>query len=686
MEMGVSNTNEISNQYSVRGGNFDENAVYVNGIEIYRPLLIRASQQEGLSFINPDMVGEVQFSAGGFEAKYGDKMSSVLDVKYKTPEKFEGRVSLGTHGGSLYIGSKNRKFTQTHGFRFKSNQYLVGDKLKLKNGKPLLKGLTIQGDYTNYFLDYQTFMTYNFSKEWNLEFLGNISMNRYKFQPHKDSITSGQGLQNLVYTADYTGQEIDMFATFFGSFSLNFKPNEQLKLSFIASAFSTNEKETYDLTAQYRLSQMQDDGKNRSENLLGIGTFHKHARNRLSASVFSLAHRGESQLFKTKVQWGISLDREMIFDNIREYELHDSSKYSLPRNDTSVRVFYSLASQSTMISTRLQAYLQQAFSLRYLNSNWIFNVGVRTNYWSFNDEWLFSPRLSIACLPEWKHDFAFRFAAGLYYQPPFYKEVRLPVLDEATGTYNIVLNNEITAQRSGHILFGTDYFFRAWSRPFKLTGEFYYKPADRVIPYYVDNVQIRYMGENLAWAYTAGFDVRLYGEFVPGADSWIQFSMMHSQENLYNDNYEVFSTDGNSRGWVEPTWIPRPNEQRYAVSLYFQDYVPDHPEYKVNLKVVWADGFPYGNPHKERYQAIFRTKAYRRVDIGASRDFKTGREKFMSKQKLIKAFSINLDLLNLFDIENVSSYFWITDINNINYAMPNYLTRFMVNLRVAVDF
>ncbi|MDR3327837.1 MAG: carboxypeptidase-like regulatory domain-containing protein [Prevotellaceae bacterium] len=687
---GVSSTNEMSSQYSVRGGSFDENSVYVNGIEMYRPLLIRASQQEGLSFINPDMVESVEFSAGGFGAKYGDKMSSALDVKYKIPTAFEGRVSLGTMGATAYVGSSSKTFTQTHGFRYKTNQYLLSDKLKLKNGKPLLKGLDTQGDYSNYFLDYQTFMTYKFSKKWSLEFLGNVSMNNYKFVPEARKTSWGSFSTQMQLNVDYNGQEIDRFATYFGSLSLNFQPQNWIKLSFSTSAFNTNEKETYDLQGTYRLSNVRDDDNGEQTlELLGSGTFHEHARNSLSATVINFAHNGESKLLKTKVQWGISVDKEIISDNIREYERFDSAQYSMPRDTSKVGVAYSLFSKNKMNSTRLQAYLQETYSISF----WTFNVGVRANYWTFNEEWLLSPRLSISCLPEWKHNFAFRFAAGVYYQSPFYKEVRMPVnesgqytKDTIGGSYSIALNRNIRAQRSGHIVFGMDYFFRLWARPFKFTTEIYYKPSDRITTYSVDNVKITYSGINDAIAYNAGVDLRFFGEFVPGADSWIQFSWMKSQENILNDHYVVTSNAGTNLGDVFPGWISRPNEQRYAISIFFQDYVPNHPEYKVNLKLVWADGLTYGPPHSERYKAIYRAKPYRRVDLGVSRGFKQGREKFMSKQKLIKEFWLNIDLLNLFNIENVSSYSWISDINSINYAAPNYLTKFMVNFRISVDF
>ncbi|MDR0830628.1 MAG: TonB-dependent receptor [Prevotellaceae bacterium] len=667
-QLGVVNTNELSSQYSVRGGNFDENSVYVNGIEIYRPLLIRASQQEGLSFINPDMVGSVEFSAGGFSAKYGDKMSSVLDVSYKTPKKFEAGVSASLLGVTAYVGTSGKRFTQSHGIRYKTNQYLLGS-------------LETKGDFNNSFFDYQTFMTLNISKKWSLDFLGNISRNNYNFKPTKRETEFGTFNMKQRFSVNFHGQEKDVFTTYFGAFAFNYTPNNRLKLSLNASAFNTQEHETYDIIGAYSLSDVQTNADG-SENAveLGSGSSVEHARNRLSATVATVAHNGSWKWKKSLLEWGVSAGEEIIFDKIREWERRDSAQYSLPQNGENVNVIYNLSSNNTMISTRLQAYIQQTYSLDFKNTYWTFNVGARTNYWSFNNEWLVSPRLSIAMFPEWKKDFAFRFATGLYYQSPFYKEVRQVVTD------TVILNRDIKAQRSLHFLLGGDYFFRMWKRPFKLTAELYYKPAWNIISYSVDNVQIRYSGINDAKAYTVGADFKLFGEFVPGADSWISFSWMRSKEDLYDDYFDAKTTTGNSLGTISPGWISRPNEQRYSFSIFFQDYVPNHPEYKVHLKFVWADGLPYGPPRSPRYLSENHAKPYRRVDLGASRGFKQGREKFMTKQKVVKEFWFNLELLNLFNIKNVSSYYWVSDINNSEYAVPNYLTGFMVNFRVSVEF
>ena len=670
----VSATNELSSQYSVRGGSYDENSVYVNGVEIYRPLLIRSGQQEGLSFINPDMVKSVMFSAGGFEAKYSDKMSSVLDVTYKIPTKFEAAVSASLLGASAYIGSAGKKFTQTHGFRFKSNTYLFGS-------------LETKGDYENMFFDYQTFLTYKINPKWQVTFLGNISHNNYNFIPTSRETDFGTWNIKRIFKVDFNGQEKDVFATYFGCFAVNYFPRHNLKLSLSASAFNTQEKENYTISGSYTLSDKQKDSDNNDQLIeLGSGTFTEHARNRLSATVATIAHLGELKLKNSSMQWGITGGQEIIFDKIREWEKQDSAQYSLPHDGEKVRVNYNLYSKDTMISTRLTSFFQWAYTTKFFDTQWVINAGVRANYWSFNNEWLVSPRVSLACFPEKIKDLSFRFASGLYYQSPFYKEVRQIETDEY-GNAEVVLNRDIKAQSSWHFVLGTDYYFKLWKRPFKFTAEVYYKPAWNLISYTVDNVKVRYSGENdVARAYSCGVDLKLFGEFIPGIDSWITFSWMRSREDIKGDFYEVSGNGGTKFGIVEPGYIPRPNEQRYSFTIFFQDYIPNHPEYRVNLKFVWADGFPYGPPRSERYLQTYRTKPYHRVDLGASRGFVMGREKFMSRQNVVKEFWLNLEILNLFNIKNVSSYYWVTDIYGIQTAIPNRLTGFMVNFKVAVDF
>ncbi|KGN79575.1 hypothetical protein HW49_06145 [Porphyromonadaceae bacterium COT-184 OH4590] len=697
MQLGVSSTNEMSSQYSVRGGSFDENSVYVNSIEVYRPLLIRSSQQEGLSIINPDLVGKVNFSAGGFPAKYGDKMSSVLDIEYKKPEKFEGNFTAGFIGVSAYVGNNSGKLSMTHGIRYKSNQYLLSDKLKLKNGKAIFKGLDTKGDFNNSFVDYQTFINYNFTKKWTASFLGNVSQNLYNFVPKSRKVQFGTATMQREFNVNFMGSEKDKFTTFFGAISLDYKPLNHTELKLTVSAFNTYESERYDLIGAYSLSDVRVEGSGeRKTELLGSGVFHEHARNSLMATVFNVAHSGRTPLWKSTLEWGVSAGREIVADKIREYERRDSSQYSLPHDGQEIRMIYNLTSNNSINSLRLQAYLQQVYRLTMLKADWTFNIGIRANYWGFNDEWLISPRLNITIDPKESkannRDLIFRLAAGIYYQSLFYKEIRQTFNDDLGNTH-IAINRDIKAQRSGHLMAGMDYYFRLWHRPFKFTTELYYKPADRIIPYSVDNVRVRYAGENQAVAYTAGIDLKLFGEFVPGVDSWVSLSYMSSKEDIVRigndmsgDHYSVFTNKGMYLGEVYPSYIPRSNEQRYSVSLFFQDYMPNYPQYKLNLKLVWADGLPFGPPRTERYKAVYRAKPYRRVDIGVSREFIAGRDKLLNKQRYVKNLSLHLDLLNLFDIKNESSHYWVSDVSGIQWAVPNYLTNFMVNFRVSVGF
>ncbi len=673
---GVNSTNEMSSQYSVRGGSYDENIVYVNNIEIYRPLLIRAGQQEGLSFINPDLVSKVAFSSGGFDAKYGDKMSSVLDVFYKCPDKpFEADLSLSLLGATAYVGSAVKNFTQIHGLRYKTSNYLLGT-------------LDTKGEYAQNFLDYQTYMTFKFSEKWSGSFLGNFSQNSYRFIPQDRETTYGTYQEARNFKVYFEGQEKDIFRTLFGAFTVDYNPIKSVNLSLITSAFNTNEQETYDIRGEYWLSDVNiygENSTNENSETLGAGMYHEHARNRLSATVANISTIGSFKNERHHLQWGLTAQGEFIQDRINEWEFRDSAGYSLPFDLNKVDLIYNLKSNINLNTWRLTAYAQESYKLIFPRAFWTFTGGVRANYWSFNKEWLISPRLTISVLPNWKQDFTFRFAAGLYYQAPFYKEIRKKVTDEL-GNTSLVLNDKILAQRSLHLLLGADYHFRLWRRPFKLTLETYYKPSDRINPYYVDNVRVRYAGENIAKAYSVGVDLKLFGEFVPGVDSWISVSWMQAREDILNDSYKVYSNAGNYVGTVEPKWIPRPNEQRYSISLFYQDYVPNHPEYKLFLKVIWADGLPFGAPNSERYQATFRTKAYRRVDIGASRNFVAGREKFMKNSKIVKEWGINLEILNLFNIKNVNSYYWITDIYNQQNAIPNYLTGILFNVKFNIKF
>jgi len=676
---GVSSNNELSSQYNVRGGNFDENAVYVNGIEVYRPLLIRAGQQEGLSFINPDMVENVSFSAGGYDARYGDKMSSVLDIQYKKPTAFEASASLSLLGGSAYIGTASKKFTQMHGLRYKTSAYLLGT-------------LDTKAEYSPSFFDYQTYLTYQLKPKLELTFLGNFSQNSYQFIPQTRETSFGTYSSPRKLTIYFGGQEKDLFRTSFGALTLNYKPITGMKLSLLASSFYTNESETYDIQGEYVLSEVKldPDPAKQTGASLGVGRYQQHARNRLNAYVSNLAHLGEYEKGGHKMKWGISIQNEHISDKIGEWEMRDSAGYSLPFSNKQINLFYNLKSDTVLSTWRTTGFIQDTYKWNSQAGAFSLTGGIRANYWTFNRELLISPRIAVSFLPRWKRDFSFRFATGVYYQAPFYKEIRDTVTD-ALGNVKVQLNNNIKAERSLHFVLGGDYYFRFGGRPFKFTTEAYLKLADRMISYSVDNVQIVYSGKNDAKAYIAGIDFKLNGELVPGADSWINLSLMNSKQDILNDSYVGHTYDANGNiltsARVYPGWVPSPSEQRYTLSILFQDYLPNNPKYKFQLKGVLNDGLPFGPPNNIEYRTAFRTPAYRRVDIGASRMLVNGKDKMMDKSwlKHVKNIWLNVEVFNLLDFQNVNSYYWVTDVSNQKLAVPNYLTGRQLNLRIMVD-
>jgi len=676
---GVSSNNELSSQYNVRGGNFDENAVYVNGIEVYRPLLIRAGQQEGLSFINPDMVENVSFSAGGYDAKYGDKMSSVLDIQYKKPTEFEASASLSLLGGSAYLGTASKKFSQMHGLRYKTSAYLLGT-------------LDTKAEYNPSFFDYQTYLTYQLKPKLELTFLGNFSQNSYQFIPQTRETSFGTYSSPRKLTIFFGGQEKDLFRTSFGALTLNYKPVSGMKLSLLASSFYTNESETYDIQGEYVLSEVKldPDPAKQTGASLGVGRYQQHARNGLNAYVSNLAHLGEYDKGGHKMKWGISIQNEHISDKIGEWEMRDSAGYSLPISNKQVNLFYNLKSDTVLSTWRTTGFFQDTYKWNSSAGAFSLTGGLRANYWTFNHELLLSPRIAVSYLPRWKRDFSFRFATGVYYQAPFYKEIRDTVTD-ALGNVKVQLNNNIKAERSLHFVLGGDYYFRAGGRPFKFTTEAYLKLADRMISYSVDNVQIVYSGKNDAKAYIAGVDFKLNGELVPGADSWINLSLMNSKQDIINDSYTGHTYDANGNiltsARVYPGWVPSPSEQRYTLSILFQDYLPNNPKYKFQLKGVLNDGLPFGPPNNIEYRTGFRSPAYRRVDIGASRMLVNGTDKMMDKSwlKHVKNIWLNVEVFNLLDFQNVNSYYWVTDVSNHKLAVPNYLTGRQLNLRIMVD-
>ena len=686
---GVNQNNELSSQYNVRGGNFDENEVYVNGIAVHRPLLIRSGQQEGLSFVNPEMVSNVQFSAGGYSAQYGDKMSSVLDITYKRPDRFEGSVSASLLGASAYIGHGDSTFAQMHGIRYKTSSYLLG-------------AMPTTGNYQPNFVDYQTYMTWRVgSREseaergaWKMSFMGNVSLNDYRFKP--DSLSESFGSYTNAKHLDiwYEGQEKDRFLTAFAALSATGEwqkaKNERVQIGFDLSGFYTNERETFDITGEYVLNDKpageEESGTadesgtdNGSEigsfsnvNALGTGVYHEHARNSLAAAVVTVAHRGEWQRGPNTLRWGVSGQGEFINDYISEWQWRDSAGYSLPNIDGPLGLFYSMRGSSTMRSARLQAYIENSYRWNTEACRILLTVGGRLQWWSYTNEVLPSPRASVEFIPGWKRDFSFRLATGLYYQSPFYKELRDTVTVD--GVTRIRLNDRLRAQRSVHAVAGFDYYFRAWGRPFKFTTELYYKYMDRLVSYTVDNVRVRYSGKNDATGYAAGVDLKLYGELVPGADSWISFSAMSTrQKNIDHPEWG---------------WLPSPQEQRYSFSMLFQDYFPRLPQLVFHLKFIWNDGLPFSSPRNILTMKDFRTPPYRRIDVGATYAFNAKTAKFMRAEsaKHVKEWSLQFEVFNLVGWKNVNSYFWVSDANGFQWASPNYLTGRMFNFKVRVDF
>ncbi|MDE6287731.1 MAG: TonB-dependent receptor plug domain-containing protein, partial [Muribaculaceae bacterium] len=628
---GVTSGNEMSSQYNVRGGTYDENLVYINGIEVYRPQLVSSGQQEGLSIINPDMVGAVSFSTGGFPARYGDKMSSVLDITYREPESFEGAASLSLMGGSLTLGSSSSRFSQIHGVRYKSNA-------------SLLSSMDDKGEYDPRFFDYQTNMTYKFSNKFKASFLGNIAVNNYKFIPHNRTTTFGTSTDAKQFKVYFDGGEKDRFETWFGALSLNYTPNAANNFTFLASGFLTNELVAYDISGEYWLDQAGTSGdeNNGNESIggeLGVGRYHEHARNRLKASVLQFGLHGTTGIARHNLDYGVSMNLERIHDRSREWELRDSAGYSLPFDPDALKVIYNLDSKNDVNSTRLGAYVQDTYRLQtsagYLN----INGGIRLSYWSYNKEFLVSPRINLGFVPDKAPRWSFRFATGLYYQSPFYKEYRRPVTDEDGNTI-ITLNPDIKSQRSFQFIGGADYTFRSFNRPFKLTAEAYYKLLSDLIPFEVDNLKLTYSGENLTNGYAMGLDLKLFGQFVPGSDSWISFSLMKTMENL----------NGVS--------VPRPTDRRYSFALYFTDYFPKFPRLKFSLKGLFSDGLPTTAPRRGRDEGYFRAPAYKRVDIGLSyglvteSDAERNRGGFLGK---FKSVWLGVDCFNLFDISNVNS-------------------------------
>lgn len=647
-QAGVSTHSELSSQYNVRGGSFDENSVYINNVEIFRPFLVRSGQQEGISVINPDMVEKIGFSTGGYEARYGDKMSSALNIEYRRPKRFEASATASMLGASAFVGMSNKKFSWSNGLRYKTTKYLLGS-------------MDTKGEYQPTFIDYQTYLTYSPNKRWDIKFLGNISDNHYNFTP-EDRETNFGTMENVkAFKVYFDGQEKDVFRTFFGSLGITRKFNENTSLSLIASAFNTREQEKYDIQGQYWLTQTET-----SENL-GVGTYFQHTRNYLKAHVESA-----KLLFKTKqkkhdIEAAFTYKWEHIEENSVEYEMRDSSKYSIPHTGKDLYMIYSMRAKNTLTANRVEAYAQDTY--RFTGSEgktlYTLNYGLRLAYWSFTKETILSPRLSLGIIPAFNENITMRFATGLYYQAPFFKEIR-----DTTTTNGITyasLNRKAKSQRSIHFIAGFDYRFKMNNRPFKFTAEAYYKALGNLVPYSVNNVKVVYYGDNMCNGHAAGLDLKLFGEFVPGTDSWVSLSLMNTSMKL----------NGKS--------IPLPTDQRYAVNMFFTDYFPGTTRWKMSLKLALADGLPFSAPHRELESNVFRAPAYKRADIGLNYRIIDNNDRH-NKRNPIRNLWVGAECLNLFGINNVNSYYWITDVTGQQYAVPNYLTGRQINVKLSVDF
>jgi hypothetical protein len=710
---------ELSSSYNVRGGSFDENLIYVNDIQVYRPFLVRAGEQEGLSFPNPDMVQSIDFSAGGFQAKFGDKMSSVLDIQYARPDSFGGTFQIGLLGAQLQLEgiSKNRKLTHNTGVRYRDNAYV-------------LNSLDVSGDYNPRYADVQTYITWRPGHEygpWELSFLGNYANNRYNFVPKTRETDVGSINEALRLTVFFEGQEITRFETYFGAFAARYNPSETSQIKFIASAFQTYESEYFDILGAYRLDELERDlGSDSFGEVLrnrGVGGFLQHGRNDLAATVYSGSVKGFKD-FDAKnhlLQYGADLQIETIHDELNEFILVDSAGYASPRppdeigyEDPTDRPFQEIAMRerikavNEVSSSRVSAYVQDTWRKTLPNDHsFSATAGVRANHWTWNNQTVISPRANFSYTPRWlaarvnretgkvdsiRKDIVLTAAIGYYYQPPFYREMR---------GFDGVVNPDIRAQKSIHYILGADYLFRAWDRSFKVVAEAYYKQMDDLIPYEVENVRQRYFAVNNARGYATGLDVMVNGEFIEGVQSWIRASVLKTEEDLRDDFYFLYlNSDGDTirPGFTlnnapvdsirqEPGFIPRPPDQRFSFSMLFLDEMKNKPWYKVSVNFFFATGVPYGPPSRERYLDVNRTRSYLRADVGFSRDLfykKKNKNNFVGKY--IERGNIALEVFNLLGVNNVVNHQWIEDVNGRQYGIPTYLTGRRINLRFSMDF
>ena len=687
-QMGVSSNNELSSGYSVRGGNFDENLVYVNDIEVYRPFLVRSGQQEGLSFANPNMVQNISFSAGGFESRYGDKLSSVLDITYRKPLKPAANASASFLGGNVQAEgiSQNRLVAWNIGARYRSNIYL-------------LKGLDTKGEYRPSSMDLQTFLTFDFNPKFKLEFLGNLAANKYLVIPTNRQTDFGTVNDALRLTVYFDGQELMQYSTFMSGLSATFKPNSRTKLKLIGSAYQSDEQEVYTVQGQYYIDQLEADfGKPNFGQVAynrGVGTFLNNGRNYLTANVFNLEHKGSHTINgRNEILWGARQQLEKIEDRLGEWRTVDSAGYIVPYSPTQIDLIDVYKTRVNLESWRTQGYVQYNFNTRLRDSSDLkITAGVRANAWTLNGQTVVSPRMTIAYKPRWERDWLFKLSGGLYYQPPFYRELR---------NINGTVNKGVKAQQSLHIVLSSDYIFKMWNRPFKLLMAAYYKELNSLVPYEIDNVRIRYFANNNTKGYAVGTDIRINGEFVKGVESWATIGMLRTYEySKDNIHYVYYNKDKEEivRGYtfdqvkadsvkVDPGYIPRPTDQLITFGMFFQDYIPRYPSFKFNLNMQFGSGLPFGPPTHLRWQQVLRMPPYRRVDAGFAYNLlKESREiKRKNMFNHVKEMWVFLEIFNFLQVQNTVSYTWVQDVTGNRYAIPNYLTNRQVNLRLQVRF
>lgn len=652
---GVSSNNELSSQYSVRGGNFDENLVYINEIEIYRPNLIRSGQQEGLSIINPDLVSTVQFSSGGFDAKYGDKLSSVLDVKYKKPKHFEASAEASLLGSSMHFAncSKNKKLSYITGIRYKTNKYL-------------LNTLDTDGEYNPKYTDIQALINYQLNPSISFHLWGSFSKNIYNFKPKERNTSFGTISNALQLKVYFDGKEKDEYTTDMQAASIKFHPNSNHIIRLNGNRYNTTEKENFDIIGQYYLSDLfvsQGGKPSKSIENLGVGTFIDHARNKLKKKVYCIDLKGDHNITDLFLQWGLGWKKEKINDKINEWQYQDSAGYSVPVSSSNVKLAYTRNAHNKINNTHYKSFVQASWSQQISSGELQYTAGLRYHYWDYNKNHFVSPRFSIHYLPNWNNKIKFRFSTGLYQQVADYRQML---------TIDGQISTQLHRQKSIHYVLGQEYYFTAWNRPFKFSSELYYKDLQSVTPYDIENVRIRYYGNQKAKGYTTGLDLRINGEFIPGTESWASLSILKAKEDIIGD---------------QKGFIPRPSDERFKFSMFFQDYLPNNPSYKMHISLYYGGKLPVWTPKKRKSGGNFRMPSYRRIDLGFSKILID--DKVKTNNSILKHFKsmwISLEVFNILDINNTISYLWINDISGNQYAIPNYLTSRRFNLKLSAKF